>query len=46
MNFYCPYCSMSTVYVGCNRQLMTGTYVTVIHCNKCNKTSNLLGVKS
>ena len=42
---FCPYCSMNCVVVGYGLQLQTGIGVTAIHCNKCNKTTRLLGVK-
>lgn len=42
---FCPYCSMSSLIVGTGKQLITGIDVTVIHCNKCNKTTRLLGVR-
>lgn len=42
---FCPYCSCSALIVGHGKQLFTGLDVTAIHCNKCNTTTRLLGVK-
>ena len=42
---FCPWCSMRALFVASGKQLFTDVDVTAIHCNKCNKTTRLLGVR-